>query len=56
MPLPGAPKTFTTALRASEMHAPFGGWRHQLLPAEWWDNKALQSSPFISGSQHNGAL
>ena len=21
-------KTFTTALRALEMHPPFGGWRH----------------------------
>ena len=26
-------KTFTTALRASEMHSPFGGWRHHLSPA-----------------------
>ena len=26
-------KTFTTALRASEMHSPFGGWRHHL--ARW---------------------
>ena len=34
MPLPGAAKAFTTALRASEMHAPFGGWRHHLPPAE----------------------
>ena len=56
MPLPGAAKTFTTALRVSEMHPPFGGWRHHLPPAERWDNKALQSSSFISGSQHNGAL
>ena len=23
----------TTALRASEMHPPFGGWRHHLSPA-----------------------
>ena len=26
-------KTFTTALRAREMHSPFGGWRHHLSPA-----------------------
>ena len=26
-------KTFTTALRALEMHSPFGGWRHHL--ARW---------------------
>ena len=26
-------KTFTTALRAREMHSPFGGWRHHLPPA-----------------------
>ena len=36
--------------------SPFGALRHHLPPAERWDNKALQSSPFISGSQHNGAL
>ena len=27
-----------------------------LATAERWDNKALKSSPFISSSQHNGAL
>ena len=27
-----------------------------LATAERWDNKALQSNPFISRSQHNGAL
>ena len=26
-------KTLTTALRASEMQSPFGGWRHHLSPA-----------------------
>ena len=26
-------KTLTTALRALEMHSPFGGWRHHLSPA-----------------------
>ena len=26
-------KTLTTALRASEMQSPFGGWRHHLAPA-----------------------
>ena len=26
-------KTFTTALRASEMQSPFGGWRHHFSPA-----------------------
>ena len=26
-------KTLTTALRASEMYSPFGGWRHHLSPA-----------------------
>ena len=30
---PSLYKTFTTALRASEMHSPFGGWRHHLSPA-----------------------
>ena len=35
---------------------PFGALRHHLPPAERWDNKALKSSPFISSSQHNGAL
>ena len=25
-------------------------------PTVWWDNKALKSCPFISRSQHNGAL
>ena len=25
-------------------------------PAERWDNKEPQSNPFISNSQHNGAL
>ena len=25
-------KTLTTALRASEMQSPFGGWRHHLPP------------------------
>ena len=72
-------KTFTTALRAREMHSPFGGWRHHLpaplgsvsldsqssttpcgssslATAERWDNKAPQSNPFISRSQHNEAL
>ena len=29
---PLAAKTFTTALRALEMHSPFGGWRHHLSP------------------------
>ena len=29
----GLYKTFTTALRALEMHPPFGGWRHHL--ARW---------------------
>ena len=27
-----------------------------LATAERWDNKALKGSPFISSSQHNGAL
>ena len=35
---------------------PFGALRHHLPPAERWDNKDPQSSPFISSSQHNGAL
>ena len=35
---------------------PFGALRHHLPPAERWDNKGPQSSPFISNSQHNGAL
>jgi len=38
---PLAAKTFTTALRASEMHSPFGGWRHHLSPASWWDYGCL---------------
>ena len=29
---PLAAKTFPTALRASEMHSPFGDWRHHLSP------------------------
>ena len=66
MPLPEAAKTFTTGLSpvgkqanrpaGEEMQSPFGGWRHHLPPAERWDNKGPQSSPFISSSQHNGAL
>ena len=35
---------------------PFGALRHHLPPAERWDNKDPQSIPFISSSQHNGAL
>ena len=62
---PSYKKNFTTALRASENRptalacegdSPFGALRHHLPPAERWDNKALKSSPFISSSQHNGAL
>ncbi len=28
----------TTALRALEMHFPFGGWRHHLSPSSRWHN------------------
>ena len=30
----------TTALRALEMHSPFGGWRHHLSPTSWGHYKA----------------
>ena len=46
----------TAALTGEEMQSPFGALRHHLPPAGRWDNKAPQSSPFISSSQHNGAL
>ena len=36
--------------------SPFGALRHHLPPTVWWDNKEPQSNPFISSSQHNGAL
>ena len=35
---------------------PFGALRHHLPSAERWDNKALKSSPFISGSTSKHGL
>ena len=46
----------TTVISHLRWLPPFGALRHHLPPAERWDNKAPRSSPFISSSQHNGAL
>ena len=42
----------TTALRASEMHPPFGALRHHLPPAERWDYGCLAMEPCVSAGKH----